>query len=476
MIKKWLSAYNFRYPRFIVYMLQASEYDIRHYLTWYGKTGNFIAIEKRKKLVKTSKAVFLLVIGWIITIVLIALAALIFLIGKSLPSYILSVLIIILLPYFLAYGIIVPLLIFKVVIQLPIERRIISIARKKLDAHRGIKIGIAGSYGKTTMREILKTVLSEGKIVAAPPHSYNTLLGISRFIGTLKGDEDVIIFELGEYYPGDIMELCELVKPGIGIITGINEAHLDKFVSLDKTVRTIFELADYLGERKVYVNGENKLASQNVRSGHILYAKNRLADWKIENPKSDLTGTSFIMTNSTIRLELWSKLLGLHQIGPLAVAVDLGLRLGLSSNQIKKGIDNTKPFEHRLDPKTDDFGVVTLDDSYNGNPDGVKADIEFLASLKNHRRFYVTPGLVEMGHMTEEVHKQIGKLLAEARIEKIILIRNSVTLYIEQGLKENEYAGELLWFNDAPAAFSAIPNLTVKGDVLLLQNDWPDQY
>ena len=106
----------------------------------------------------------------------------------------------------------------------------------------------------------------------------------------------------------------------------------------------------------------------------------------------------------------------------------------------------------------------------------MKAVIDFLASLKGYRRFYVTPGLVEMGDTTKAIHKEIGRQLSEADIEKVILIRNSVTSYIEEGLRENHFKGEIMWFSDALAAFAALPHLTVQGDVVLLQNDWPDQY
>lgn len=476
MINNWLSRYNLHYPRSLVYMLQASEYNIRDYLTWYHKTKDFFHVERRKKFVKTAKGLLLLMIGWAIVFALIGLAVSILWIGASPFKYIFVLAIVFLSPYFLAYGLVVPLLIIKIIIQLPVEYLIINRVRKKLKAHNAIKIGIAGSFGKTTMREILKTVLSEGKKVAAPPHSYNTLLGISQFIKTLKGDEEILIFELGEYYPGDVKKLCNLVQPSMGVITGVNEAHLQKFKSLERTVKTIYELADYLGGKPVYVNSENDLARKNARSGHIVYDRRRVENWKIENPKTDLTGTSFILTRNGTKLELKSALLGLHQIGPLAASAEIALNLGLSFDQVRDGISKTKPFDHRLEPKTDNAGVITLDDSYNGNPDGVKAVIEFLASLKDCRRFYVTPGLVEMGLRTEEIHKQIGKQLAKASIEKVILIKNSVTSYIEEGLKEEKYQGEILWFNDALTAFASLPHLTVKGDVVLLQNDWPDQY
>ena len=171
-----------------------------------------------------------------------------------------------------------------------------------------------------------------------------------------------------------------------------------------------------------------------------------------------------------------SGLLVLHQIGPLSAAADMAFLLGLTPEQIQKGVKKIKPFDHRLEPKMDSSGVITLDDSYNGNPDGAGAVIDFLASLKNHRRFYVTPGLVEMGFRIDVVHKEIGDKLAKAQIEKVILIKNSVTPYIERGLKEAGFKGEIRWFNDALSAFNALPSLTVKGDIVLLQNDWPDQY
>lgn len=476
MIKNWLSRYNLRYPRSIAYMLQASEYNIRDYLLWYRKTKNFACVERRKRFVKTPKGLLLLGIAWVILFFIIGAAIFTLLIDIGALKYILFFLILLFSPYFLAYGIIIPLLVIRVVIQLPVERLMINKAKQKLKIHPAVKIGIAGSFGKTTMREILKTVLSEGKKVVSPPHNYNTLNGISRFVKTLKGDEEILVFELGEYYQGDVRKLCDLIEPSVGVITGVNEAHLQKFKSLERTVKTIYELADYLGERPVYVNGESELAWQNARHGHIVYGRWNTGNWKIENPKTDLTGTSFVMTKNGARLELKSALLGLHQIGPLAVSAEIALNLGLSSDQVREGIGKTMPFDHRLEPKTDVAGVITLDDSYNGNPDGVNAVIAFLASLKDCRRFYVTPGLAEMGARTEEIHKQIGKQLAKANIEKVILIKNSVTSYIEQGLKEEGYKDEVIWFDDALVAIAALPLLTVKGDVVLLQNDWPDQY
>lgn len=472
----WLSRYHWRYPKALVYMLQASEYRVKDYFSWYFKAGDFRKIERRKHFVKTPKGVLLLVFAWLIVLAVIVAAIAFLWFGAAPLKYAWFVLLLFAAPYVLAYGIIIPLFIIRGLVEAPVRFFITRSTRKRLQNHKAIKIAVAGSFGKTTMREITKTVLSEGKKVAAPPESYNTPLGISKFVKTLKGDEEVLVFEMGEYYPGDVRKLCRIVGPDIGVITGVNEAHLEKFKTLSRTAQTVFELADYLGEKSVYVNGENKIARENARAGHILYDRNSVGNWKITEQKTGISGTSFVMEKNDRRFGAKSGLLGLHQVGPLAASADIAFSLGISIEEVEVGIRKTKPFAHRLEPKELGSGVVMLDDSYNGNPDGVRAVIEFFASIDAKRKFYVTPGLVEMGQRKEAVHKEIGKRLAGAGIDKVILIRNSVTTFIEEGLKEAGFEGELLFFDEAVSAYDALPNLTVEGDAILLQNDWPDQY
>lgn len=475
-MKNIMSRYSAHYPRTLIYMLQATEYAARDYVAWYRRTRDFSRVEHRKRFVATAKSLSLLIIAWAFIALFLGGAIIALAIIPRPFNYIVSLLIIILMPYVLAYAILAPLWVMWVTIQRPVEIWIMRRTRRKLEAQRAVKIGIAGSFGKTTMREILKAVLSQEKKVAAPPHSWNTPLGISRFVDTLAGDEDILIFEFGEYYPRDVKKLCDLTGPAIGIITGVNEAHLEKFQSLERTARTIYELADYLGTKPIYVNGESKRARDRARAGHIVYSRESVGDWKIEDQKTGLTGTSFTLVRDDAKLEFTSRLLGLHQIGPLAAAAIIARELGLSWDSVRRGVAATAPFNHRVEPRTDSAGVVMIDDTYNGNPDGVRAAIDFLASLRDRRRWYMTPGLVEMGSRTSETHKEIGRHLAQAGIEKIILVKNSVTSFIEAGLKEENYQGDIIWFDDALAAFAALPHLTATGDVVLLQNDWPDQY
>lgn len=456
-------------------MMQASEYRASDFLKWFWRTEDFRRVEERKKLVETPKSVFLLAAGYFLLTFLWVSAFWVLLDAVVKPAVLSFPIVVLSIPYLLASTLAAVLLLVNT-LQWPVEYVLVGRARRRLSRHKGLKIGIAGSFGKTSMREILKAVLSVGKKVAAPPGSYNTPLGISSFVNTLQGDEEVLIVELGEYYPGDIKRLCRVVQPDIGVITGVNEAHLERFENLERTRQTIFELADYLGEKPLYINGENAMARGHSHAGNLLYSRAGAGEVKVEGAQTGLGGTSFTLHLGSETMHARSKLLGIHQVGPLSAAVHIALKLGLTPSQIENGIAQTQPFEHRLEPKSDAEGVTILDDSYNGNPDGVRAVIEFLSTLKGKRRWYITPGLVEMGARKEEVHKEIGKELARAGIEKVVLIRNSVTPFIAKGLQEGQFKGELMWFDKAVDAFAALPSLTVKGDVALFQNDWPDQY
>lgn len=457
-------------------MLQASEYHVGEYLDWYQRTNDFWRVEKRKTIQWTPKARLIYAGAWFMLGVWLVVTLSVALATSGVAGFVTLLISLAAAPYLLAYGIIIPLKLVEMIVQRPLEQRALATARQKLASHRGIKIAIAGSYGKTSMREILRAVLAEGKRVAAPPASHNTPLAVAQFIGALTGDEEVIIFELGEYYPGDVRKLAELINPDVGVITGVNEAHLEKFKTLDQTTATIFELADYLRDKPVYINGENQIANAAARDGHIVYTRQGVGDWRIENAQTSLDGTTFTLVKNGVRHDAHSQLLGLHNVGPLVAAAAIADRLGLTPEQIVAGIAKTAPFEHRLQPRVDTEGVVTLDDSYNGNPDGVMAVLEFMKGLTGHRRWYVTPGLVEMGARTAEVHREIGRHIARNGIERVVLIRNSVTPYIAEGLTAGQYTGEVVWYDDAIVAYTALPQLTIAGDVVLLQNDWPDQY
>lgn len=457
----------------LVYMLQSSDYRISQYLAWLHRTTDFSEIMKRRKLRFTTKARLLYATGLLIYGALVAFLIASIVIGGSIILF--AFFLLLALPYVIAYLLILPLLTGQWLIQGPKEKRLIEEATHQMRNYHCRKIAIAGSYGKTSFKEMLTTILSETLHIAASHGNMNTPLGLASFIQKLDGSEDVLIFELGEERVGDVKKLCKLSRPNMGVITGISEAHLSSFGTVDNIVATVFELSDYLKSYDVYKNGDSDLVAANV-SAHDqhVYSDKGVNGWKVSHIESGLEGTSFAATKHSKVVWAHSKLVGKHQVGPLVACIDIADKLGLSVTDIAEGIKNTRPFEHRMQP-LHLSGAMIIDDTYNGNPKGVEAGLEFLESISAKRKIYVTPGLVEQGDRSDVIHEMIGRQAGRV-CDVVILMNNSTTEAIRRGLKEVDFAGELKIINNPVSFYSNLGHYVAAGDVVLMQNDWTDNY
>ena len=479
MIKYFWTRYLAVYPDTLLYMLQNTEYRLGNYATWYNRTADFRHVMKRRTLDVTPKIKLLRIGLWVIWFVMVIGTSLCLYLSITTKLYVWGVAglgLIALLPFVMAYGIVVPLLIGGWLIQKPREKAIINSARQIFSGHKGARIAVVGSFGKTTAKEILATVLSEGLKVAMTPGNMNTAIGISRFARKLSGDEDVLVIEYGEERVGDVKRLAELTRPTMGVITGINEAHLVSFKSIERTIATIFELPDYLGDDAVlYKNKENKLVADNIdHDDPLAYSRHGVDGWRITELETSLEGTTFIAAKGSKKVSADTRLIGLHTVGVTVMAIAVADSFGLTVKQIEAGLGKIKPFEHRMEPRKV-HGALVIDDTYNGNSDGVAAGLELLKTTKARRRIYVTPGLVEQGDKTAEVHRTIGQQAAQSA-DMVVLMKNSVTDYIVEGLKKAKFAGELLIIDDPLDFYTNLDQFVAAGDVVLMQNDWTDNY
>ncbi len=363
-----------------------------------------------------------------------------------------------------------------------VKKSLINSAKKKLESYQDLKIiGIAGSFGKTTMKEVLATVLAEKFIVLKTPKNINTPLGISRQITTeLNHNTEIYIVEMGEYYPGDVATICAITPPHVAVVTGINEAHLEKMGTIENTVKTIFEIVENSKpDSTVILNGDSPLVVKNYKQ---FVGNRKVLFFSKQNPTvtfhTDTLSISFEITQKgkdPIRVQ--TKILGEYIVGDILAAFEIGQLLGMTLAEMSRGMARIQPVEHRLQPiynaSTD---VLVIDDSYNGNPDGVQEAIKVLSYFKRRRRVFITPGLVETAEKNREIHYTIGKELS-AVADKVILIKNSATPYISEGLLENGFKKEdIIWFESAKEAHSRLGEIIKPKDVVLFQNDWPDNY
>jgi UDP-N-acetylmuramyl pentapeptide synthase len=479
MIRAVIGMYGWKYPRVLVYMLQSTEYRARPFLAWYWRTQNFGKVMYRRRLEPTRPARLLLLVlraGMFAQIV-----AGFVLIGMwhyngFVAGWQFGLALILSYPIAWAHLAVVPLLLGRWFIIIPRERRLIKKSEGIFAGHKGLTIAVAGSYGKTSMKELLLTVLGEGRKVAATPANKNVSISHARFAANLDGDEDILIVEYGEGRPGDVKRFAETTHPTHAVITGVAPAHLDRYKTVAAAGRDIFAVAGYLQGKHVYVNAESPDAQEFLQKDYHTYSSKGALDWKVKNIELAVTGTGFQLTKGKKTLRLTSGLLGKHQVGPLALAAALGLELGLTEKQVVAGIAKTVPFEHRMQPYALS-GAWIIDDTYNGNIEGVRAGLQLLAALPAlKRKLYVTPGLVDQGKDANKVHQTMGELIAEAKPDVVVLMQNSAAAHIKAGLDAAGYKGELTIEPDPLLFYANLSQFVAAGDLVLMQNDWTDNY
>lgn len=474
-MRQTLSLYSQLYPMTITYMLQASEYDPLEFISWFWRTNNFSRVMHRKKLVRTKPARVLLSLLRIGMIAQIFFGIGLIIFGQELSYWLFGVALIISYPLVWPHLIILPLVLGRLIIINPKQKLLINEAKKTFAKHSGIKIAIAGSYGKTSMKELLYSVLSPSRKIAATPANKNVLISHARFAKKLNGEEEYLLIEYGEGAPGDIAKFAEITSPDIGIITGIAPAHLNKYPDMESIVEDMFSLGNFVNDSDFYINSDSKYAHKKINKNQNKFSQDGVIGWKVSHEKVDINGTSFTMRKGDKTLKIKSGLLGLHNVGPLALSVALADKFGLSKKQIERNIAKTKPFDHRMQPRLV-RGAWIIDDTYNGNIEGMKAGLNLLQSLEAKRRIYVTPGLVDQGSEKKRVHLELGKAIADAKPDIVFLMHNSVTDYIKTGMDNNGYVGVTEIEMDPLNFYLNIEHYLAEGDVVMMQNDWTDNY
>lgn len=480
MIRGLASLYSRRYPTVLTYMLQNTEYRAGPYLAWFWRTDNFSKVMYRRTLDRTRAARMLLLtlrFGMLLQIA----AGLTLLSwwywGNLAGGWQFGLALLLSYPLVWAHLAALPLVAGRWLIVVPRQKRLIKKSEKLFRDHKGVKIAIAGSYGKTSMKELLFTVLNEGKKVAATPANKNVPISHAYFARKLEGSEEVLLIEYGESAPGDIRRFGRVTHPTHAVITGIAPAHLDQYKTIERAAKDIFSVADFVAPSNVFVNAESPLTDQLLRKNkrHQGYSREQALGWKVQDIQIAVTGTDLTLAKGGRKLRLHSGLIGRHQVGPLAFAAALAKELGLTDTQVKAGIAKTAPFEHRMRPYQLS-GAWVIDDTYNGNLEGVKAGTALLKELPAKRKLYITPGLVDQGSQAKTVHEQMGRLIAGTQPDLVVLMKNSAASHIARGLQAAGYTGEVQIEDDPLEFYTNLQAFIAAGDVVLMQNDWTDNY
>ncbi|MDE6214375.1 MAG: UDP-N-acetylmuramoyl-tripeptide--D-alanyl-D-alanine ligase [Lachnospiraceae bacterium] len=341
-------------------------------------------------------------------------------------------------------------------------------------------IGVTGSYGKTSVKYFLNTLLSSQYNVLYTPGNFNTTLGVVRTIReNMKPFHEIFICEMGAREVGDIKEICDLVHPDFGIITSIGPQHLQSFHTIENIISTKFELADAVPETgKVFLNYDNSYIKEHkIEKSVVSYGttEEKVA-FRAYDIEVSARGSSFKMRdeNSVVH-DFHTKLVGSHNVQNIAGAIAVAHTLGIPMEKLIYPVKQLESVPHRLQLIRQGDRII-LDDAYNSNKNGFEAALDTLAMFKE-LRILMTPGMVELGEKQYDENKEVGVYAAD-KCDYAVLVGKEQTKPIQDGLLEAGFPqGKMILVDSLQEAFqmvNAIPN--EKQKVILIENDLPDNY
>ena len=369
------------------------------------------------------------------------------------------------------------------IILKPVENHIsnwyINDARRILAGHKDmIIVGITGSYGKTSTKHFLNTILSQKYNVLMTPGSYNTTMGVVRTIREyMQPTHQLFICEMGAKQINDIKEICDIVHPKYGILTSVAEQHLDTFHNIENVRKTKFELIDSLpADGVAFLNADYDIIKSTPKYKDTEYycLGDDTCDYSVKNISYSQAGTTFDLYHfGEKKATFTTPLLGEYNISNIVACVACAYKLGLSTEQIAYGIHKLEAVEHRMQMSTNPAGLIIIDDAFNSNPKGARMALEVLSGFPN-QKFVITPGIIELADRQDYYNRELGKQIAHS-VDYAILVGKEQTAAIYQGLKDENFPDDKIYIasglNDgANYAFS----IARRGDAVLFENDLPD--
>lgn len=377
----------------------------------------------------------------------------------------------------LAFDILTPLIVSAITLILqPItvlmRNRIIKRAiTKRKTLENLLVIGITGSYGKSSVKEFLKVILSESFKVVSTEKNRNSEVGISETIlGSVNNEHEIFICEMGAYNRGGIKLLTKIAQPKIGVLTGIGNQHQATFGSQKNIIKGKLELIEALPEEGLAVlNWDSKLVRDNFKSdlNSIKYGINQKEDIWAENIIVDKFSVSFdavFKTGGKIGVKL--DLIGKQSINNLLAAIAIGKRLGMENTELSSGISKIE--NKGLKIKQNKDKVFIANSSYSSNTDGVLAHLDYL-KLWERKKIFVMPCIIELGSAASQAHYEIGKQIGEVCDYLIVTTADYFKDLKRGAIEKGMSASNIILIQNPENQYQKIINLAQSNDIIFLE-------
>jgi UDP-N-acetylmuramoyl-tripeptide--D-alanyl-D-alanine ligase len=350
-----------------------------------------------------------------------------------------------------------------------------DLARQTRRKYRTPVIALTGSNGKTTTKEMISACLSTTLPVLKTQGNLNNLIGLPLTLLKLTGTEKAAVLEMGMNVPGEIRRLTEIAEPDVGLITNIQQAHLEGIGSLERLTEEKGQLFRKMNQSgTILVNRDEprivglaeafpgKKITFGMKGGAAVAAR----DVRLDGSK----GTSFRLVHEGKEWEMTLPLLGRHFVPHALAAIAAAGVFGIEFEKIRESLRGFQPYPMRMEVRFLEGGITLINDAYNANPNSMAAALETLAESKGKGRAIAVLGdMLELGSVSEEAHRRLGERVGELSIDFLICLGEEASLVVESAIRKGLTRERARALRDHAEAVSLLNQIARAGDWILVK-------
>jgi UDP-N-acetylmuramoyl-tripeptide--D-alanyl-D-alanine ligase len=350
-----------------------------------------------------------------------------------------------------------------------------DLARQTRRKYRTPVIALTGSNGKTTAKEMISACLATTLPLLKTQGNLNNLIGLPLTLLKLTGKEKVAVLEMGMNVPGEIRRLTEIAEPDVGLITNIQQAHLEGMGSLERLKEEKGELFRKMKQSgTILVNRDDPRIvdlAKTFPGDKITFGMNGPAEVMARDVRLEgSAGTAFHLVFGGEEGEMTLPLLGRHFVRHALAAIAAGKLFGIEFTKIREALQGFQPTPMRMEVWPLKGGKTLINDAYNANPNSMAAALETLAESKGKGRAIAVLGdMLELGDASEEAHRRLGECIGELSIDFLFCLGDEASLVVQSAIRKGLTPERARTVRDHSEAVSLLNHIAQAGDWILVK-------
>ena len=334
-------------------------------------------------------------------------------------------------------------------------------------------IGVTGSVGKTSTKDIIANVMSQKFKTLKTEGNNNNNIGLPLTILRLQ-DEEIAVIEMGMNHLGEISYLSKIAKPDIAVITNIGTSHIGNLGSRENILKAKLEILDGMKNKRLIINNDNdflhKWQEENSDKLEIhTFGINNESEAKAENLQLNANDSEFICKYKNEEIKIEVPVGGEHFVLNALCGLSFGKFFGLSNDEIKNGISSFKLTAKRMEIIKLKNGITLINDSYNASYESMKASVRSLKNMNGNRKIAVLGDMFELGSFSEKLHRDVGIEILKNNINKLYLIGENAKYIAEEAISQGYDKNNVMHYNDKKVLIEDLKNNLQTGDVVLIK-------